>query len=314
MGEEQSYQDFINVNHALGYTKDLYFKKLNQEDKKILHYLKKINLDRKIDLDKEFNLDNMCLKELIDVAKYYISKCFTLHDVMIEKKNSTFNIAKVNGKNLNLEWNKSLESINPYDIPIEIDGGISREVSGMAYFAPIKHDIFNNANFKFENVSIDFIMLGRDLNLLTVPTYAHEMMHAQLETKRTYTNDYQKREIIPIFVELLIANCLKTKIVDNWKMMRLYDYLHYLMDYDSRANTDRKKIENVYNFCYITSISKAIELFDNYVNASCCEKRKIIYGVQDVLDGKITIEELLEQNKIGKTPGKRLEIVKKWTR
>ena len=57
-----------------------------------------------------------------------------------------------------------------------------------------------------------------------------------------------------------------------------------------------------------------MELFDNYINASCSYKRKIIYGIQDVLDGKITIEELLEQNKIGKTPGKRLAIVKKWTK
>ena len=36
--------------------------------------------------------------------------------------------------------------------------------------------------------------------------------------------------------------------------------------------------------------------------------------IQEVLDGKITIEELLGQNKIGKTPGKRLEIVRKWVR
>lgn len=81
-----------------------------------------------------------------------------------------------------------------------------------------------------------------------------------------------------------------------------------------KNNKRKEEVDNVRYSSYVNSISKAMELFDNYINASCFYKRKIIYGVQDVLDGKITIEELLEQNKIGKTPGKRLEIVKKWTK
>ena len=142
-------------------------------------------------------------------------------------------------------------------------------------------------------------------------------MHTQLEDRRLYTNDYQNIEIIPIFVELLIANYLDAKIIDKLKMLRLNDFLSYLIsinDYFKKNNQRKEEVDNVRYSSYVNSISKAMELFDNYINASCSYKRKIIYGIQDVLDGKITIEELLVQNKIGKTPGKRLAIVKKWTK
>lgn len=308
--EDLQSKEFIQKQYMLGYTKNVCCKKLKLEDKRILKYLSKIDFDRKI------NLDDLYLKELIDITKYCFSKYFNIHNVMREKEELPFDMKKVNENRVISEWNKNLESINPYSIPIRLEEGESFNVSSMLASIPVEYAYYYNPNIKFENLSINLITLGKDLNLLTVPTYAHEIMHTQLEDKRTYTNDYQNIEIIPVFVELLIANYLDTKIIDKVKMLRLNDLLSYLIiinDYFRNINTV-EEIENVYYSSYVNSINKAIELFDNYVNASCSGKRKIIYGIQDVLDGKTTIEELLEQNKIGKIPGKRLAIVKKWTR
>ena len=304
-------KEFIQKQHMLGYTKNVCCKKLGLEDKIISKYLETVDFDRKLVLDELY------LDELIDITKYCVSRYFNIHDVMREKKELSFDMEKVNENRILLEWNKNLESINPYSIPIEFEEGKSFEVSAMIASIPIEYAYYYNPNIKFENLSIKSITLGEDLNLLTVPIYTHEIMHTQLEDRRLYTNDYQNIEIIPIFVELLIANYLDTKIIDKIKMLRLNDLLSYLIiinDYFRNINTV-DEIENIYYSSYVNSTNKAIELFDNYISAeSDSVRRKIIYGVQDVLDGKITIEELLEENKIGKIPGKRLAIVKKWTR
>lgn len=304
-------KEFIQKQHMLGYTKNVCCKKLGLEDKIILKYLKTVDFDRKLILDELY------LDELIDITKYYVSRYFNIHDVMREKKELPFDMEKVNENRILLEWNKNLESINPYSIPIKFEEGKSFEVSAMIASIPVEYAYYYNPDIKFENLSIKSITLGEDLNLLTVPIYTHEIMHTQLEDRRLYTNDYQNIEIIPIFVELLIANYLDAKIIDKLKMLRLNDFLSYLIsinDYFKKNNKRKEEVDNVRYSSYVNSISKAMELFDNYINASCSYKRKIIYGIQDVLDGKITIEELLEQNKIGKTPGKRLAIVKKWTK
>ena len=304
-------KEFIQKQHMLGYTKNVCCKKLGLEDKIILKYLKTVDFDRKLILDELY------LDELIDITKYCVSRYFNIHDVMREKKELPFDMEKVNENRILLEWNKNLESINPYSIPIKFEEGKSFEVSAMIASIPVEYAYYYNPDIKFENLSIKSITLGEDLNLLTVPIYTHEIMHTQLEDRRLYTNDYQNIEIIPIFVELLIANYLDAKIIDKLKMLRLNDFLSYLIsinDYFKKNNKRKEEVDNVRYASYVNSISKAMELFDNYINASCSYKRKIIYGIQDVLDGKITIEELLEQNKIGKTPGKRLAIVKKWTK
>lgn len=304
-------KEFIQKQHMLGYTKNVCCKKLGLEDKIILKYLKTVDFDRKL------ILDGLYLDELIDITKYCVSRYFNIHDVMREKKELPFDMEKVNENRILLEWNKNLESINPYSIPIKFEEGKSFEVSAMIASIPIEYAYYYNPDIKFENLSIKSITLGEDLNLLTVPIYTHEIMHTQLEDRRLYTNDYQNIEIIPIFVEMLIANYLDAKIIDKLKMLRLNDFLSYLIsinDYFKKNNKRKEEVDNVRYSSYVNSISKAMELFDNYINASCSYKRKIIYGIQDVLDGKITIEELLEQNKIGKTPGKRLAIVKKWTK
>ena len=304
-------KEFIQKQHMLGYTKNVCCKKLGLEDKIILKYLKTVDFDRKLILDELY------LDELIDITKYCVSRYFNIHDVMREKKELPFDMEKVNENRILLEWNKNLESINPYSIPIKFEEGKSFEVSAMIASIPIEYAYYYNPDIKFENLSIKSITLGEDLNLLTVPIYTHEIMHTQLEDRRLYTNDYQNIEIIPIFVEMLIANYLDAKIIDKLKMLRVNDFLSYLIsinDYFKKNNKRKEEVDNVRYSSYVNSISKAMELFDNYINASCSYKRKIIYGIQDVLDGKITIEELLEQNKIGKTPGKRLAIVKKWTK
>lgn len=304
-------KEFIQKLHMLGYTKNVCCKKLGLEDKIILKYLGTVDFDRKLILDELY------LDELIDITKYCVSRYFNIHDVMREKKELPFDMEKVNENRILLEWNKNLESINPYSIPIKFEEGKSFEVSAMIASIPIEYAYYYNPDIKFENLSIKSITLGEDLNLLTVPIYTHEIMHTQLEDRRLYTNDYQNIEIIPIFVEMLIANYLDAKIIDKLKMLRLNDFLSYLIsinDYFKKNNKRKEEVDNVRYSSYVNSISKAMELFDNYINASCSYKRKIIYGIQDVLDGKITIEELLEQNKIGKTPGKRLEIVRKWVR
>lgn len=174
------------------------------------------------------------------------------------------------------------------------------------------------------------ILLDSELTPFSITSYAHELIHTQLEDKRVYTNNYYNKEILSRFIELLVSYTISNdekyktlnignislgtmSIIDNMNFLK--NDLNTLMNVENLANVnDEKYIFLIEISTYVNSMLVALELFDNYLNAFCNEKRKIIYGIQEVLDGKITIEELLGQNKIGKTPEKRLEIVRKWVR
>lgn len=320
MDSKLLYQDFVEQQRILGYTKNICCKKLDEEDIKILNYLYLTYLKGK---DKQLYLDNICFNELIDITKFCIGKYFSVHNVKKEKENVDFDTTMTDFFNLdkmslNKAWNKKLQDIDPYSVPIEFEDGDSFEVSGLRVRLPEKYYYFCVPNFKIENLSIESIILGKNLNLSTVVTYAHELMHTQLEDRRIYTNDFQNIEIIPIFVELLIANYLDNKLINNFMARRLNDYLKYLSNinnfYDKIKRSGEDSTFSLFS-CYANSIGKAIEIFDAYINANNdFDRRKIIYDIQDVIDGKITIEEMMGQHNIGKIKGKRLEIIKRWTR
>lgn len=319
---EQSFLDFVRCQRNLGYTKGNEILRLSKEELEILMHLAKYTLN------VNFILDCISEDELKKLTKECLNSYFSLHNIKKTRDNYTLSTkGKIFGFQINKAWNKCLEDADPYSIPIKYYNAESNFGYLLTAYPKLKIDM----DFKIKNVGMVAIILGSELTALSIPSYAHELMHTQLEDKRIYTNDFYNKEVLSRFVEFLVSYNLSTNkeysylnrgfisIYDMKKIVNmnfLKQDLNALINIkDGRDFSDKEYICLIEISAYINSTLVAMELFDNYINAeSDSERRKIIYGIQDVMDGKITIEELLEENKIGKTPGKRLEIVRKWVR
>ncbi len=319
MGQE--FLEFIKYQKALGYTKGNEVLSLSKENINILNYLNKYTLDI------NFKLKSISENTLKEVTKECLNNYFKLHNVKKLIADYSFpSKRKIFGFQINKAWNNCLKEVEPYSIPINY---LNKD-RNFGYLVTACPKLEKNINFKIANVGMIAILLDSELTPFSITSYAHELIHTQLEDKRVYTNNYYNKEILSRFIELLvsytISNDEKYKtlnignislgtmgIINNMNFLK--NDLNTLMNVENLANVnDEKYIFLIEISTYVNSMLVALELFDNYLNAFCNEKRKIIYGIQEVLDGKITIEELLGQNKIGTTPGKRLEIVRKWVR
>ena len=319
MGQE--FLEFIKYQKALGYTKGNEVLSLSKENINILNYLNKYTLDI------NFKLKSISENTLKEVTKECLNNYFKLHNVKKLIADYSFpSKRKIFGFQINKAWNNCLKEVEPYSIPINY---LNKD-RNFGYLVTVCPKLEKNINFKITNVGMIAILLDSELTPFSITSYAHELIHTQLEDKRVYTNNYYNKEILSRFIELLVSYTISNdekyktlnignislgtmSIIDNMNFLK--NDLNNLMNVENLANVnDEKYIFLIEISTYVNSMLVALELFDNYLNAFCNEKRKIIYGIQEVLDGKITIEELLGQNKIGKTPGKRLEIVRKWVR
>lgn len=319
MGQE--FLEFIKYQKALGYTKGNEVLSLSKENINILNYLNKYTLDI------NFKLKSISENTLKEVTKECLNNYFKLHNVKKLIADYSFSSKrKIFGFQINKAWNNCLKEVEPYSIPINY---LNKD-RNFGYLVTACSKLEKNINFKIANVGMIAILLDSELTPFSITSYAHELIHTQLEDKRVYTNNYYNKEILSRFIELLVSYTISNdekyktlnignislgtmSIIDNMNFLK--NDLNTLMNVENLANVnDEKYIFLIEISTYVNSMLVALELFDNYLNAFCNEKRKIIYGIQEVLDGKITIEELLGQNKIGKTPGKRLEIVRKWVR
>ena len=297
---KNDYEEFIKLYKKLGYTSGFDITKINLEEQRISDYLNGINIDTGMFVSLMKKL------ELKENAKRCMNNYFNLHDVKINCRTDGFN----------------LKMVCPYNLPVEfIDSDL---YDGKLVFEEMNYNL--NGKKIYDTVMEKIVLTGR-IDGLSLIIYTHELMHTQLEGQREYTTCFLYTELLPKFVEFLIASKLtdgkNTNSCNNLLDVCVSRNLYYLQQLLINLRYVFV-IADMLSFCkkdyiiatvYVKSILNALELFDNYISAeSDSVRRKIIYGVQDVLDGKITIEELLEENKIGKTPGKRLEIVKKWTR
>ncbi len=144
------------------------------------------------------------------------------------------------------------------------------------------------------------IELGDQLNLLSASTLVHEMAHIQQESNIGYAADYNYREVISIFLEKVSAlEADQTgellKILERRRLkdaIQCYTALAHFGNLLSEAD----KIDDL---VYLKSSLYAGKLFDMYLNERKQKNRdKYFYGIQDVFDGKRTVDDLISQKNI----------------
>lgn len=221
--------------------------------------------------------------------------------------NDYFNIKKVlyypttpsRFKFLRKKTYKNLSPMSPLDIPItyisceekKLDCSVIRSMP-MQKLGNIQ--VIQSINFTPSNI--------------IAATYAHEITHTQYKSK-----EFIYDEILPIFVEELINS-----LTDNNKNI-FYARINNLLECLKEINKNPLPQDEIEEFNklntikYIESTLIAYMLYHIYSNESLSStKARIIDDVQSVIDGTLTIEELISKYELTDKNTKNLTLFKSY--
>lgn len=306
----KNYEEFSSIMKKYGYIKGFDDLDIKLDDYKVLHYLEK-NLNSSYTFEK-INTDRLKVETISRIDKY-----FSLKNVRAIKDYKKF----MDNKKFDSKFINSIsEAISPFKIFISYMDGGSEKGSLTSFLLEDEVRKYDKLENMDNNLFVS-ISLGRDLDLLSITAYAHEIMHTQLNSMYGYTDDFRNKEVLSIFLEMLVAldldntrNLLRGQIAMRCKDLECalsailtYNIFasdeEYILTYDRLINASS----------YITSTFKAMFLFDKYLSfIRNSKKRQMIYTIQDVIDGKIQLEELLAKYNIGDVyETQKLKIIKK---
>lgn len=242
-----------------------------------------------INAKKGFNFDITKLK--LENVKNILNEYFNIKKVLYYPNTpSRF-------KFLRKKSYENLSPISPFDIPItyipceELKCSVIRSIP-MQKLGNIQ--VIQSINFTPSNIM--------------ATTYAHEITHTQYQSK-----EFIYDEILPIFVEELINS-----LTDNNKNI-FYTRINNLLECLKEINKNPFPQDEIEEFNklntikYIESTLIAYMLYHIYTNESLSStKARIIDDVQSVIDGTLSIENLISKYELTDKNTKSLTLFKSY--
>lgn len=243
-----------------------------------------------INAKKGFNFDITNLK--LENVKNILNEYFNIKKVLY------YPITPSRFKFLRQKTYQKLTQLSPFDIPItyipceELKCSVIRSIP-MQKLGNIQ--VIQSINFTPSNI------------MATI--YAHEITHTQYQSK-----EFIYDEILPIFVEELINS-----LTDNNKNMfyaRINNLLECLKEINKNPFPPKDEIEEfnkLNTIKYIESTLIAYMLYHIYTNESLSStKARIIDDVQSVIDGTLSIENLISKYELTDKNTKSLTLFKSY--
>lgn len=243
-----------------------------------------------INAKKGFNFDITNLK--LENVKNILNEYFNIKKVLY------YPTTPSRFKFLRQKTYQKLTPLSPFDIPItyipceELKCSVIRSIP-MQKLGNIQ--VIQSINFTPSNIM--------------ATTYAHEITHTQYQSK-----EFIYDEILPIFVEELINS-----LTDNNKNMfyaRINNLLECLKEINKNPFPPKDEIEEfnkLNTIKYIESTLKAYMLYHIYTNESLSStKARIIDDVQSVIDGTLSIENLISKYELTDKNTKSLTLFKSY--
>ena len=243
-----------------------------------------------INAKKGFNFDITNLK--LENVKNILNEYFNIKKVLY------YPTTPSRFKFLRKKTYENLSPMSPFDIPItyipceELKCSVIRSIP-MQKLGNIQ--VIQSINFTPSNI------------MATI--YAHEITHTQYQSK-----EFIYDEILPIFVEELINS-----LTDNNKNMfyaRINNLLECLKEINKNPFPPKDEIEEfnkLNTIKYIESTLIAYMLYHIYTNESLSStKARIIDDVQSVIDGTLSIENLISKYELTDKNTKSLTLFKSY--
>ena len=186
--------------------------------------------------------------------------------------------------------------VDPLEIPVKF-------VDESYYYGNLSllTSLSDNPEFlKRMKIFFKSIELGNDTNEITGICYVHEIVHTQLESLKGIVREYYNGEVLSIFVELLYASSKGITILREAIKTRINMFLtefHTLYSYfqNNECVSEDGLWHNVIACKYIVSTVKAFHMFNNYYMGDEIEKNNILWMVQKVFSGSMSVETLLNE-------------------
>ena len=127
--------------------------------------------------------------------------------------------------------------------------------------------------------------------LISIPIYAHELTHTQVDKNVETLENFFNKEVLSIFIEKVCSFHFREDMFDEMELFRLCDLkycLDHYMNYKDKHMTDRYK-----NRSYVDGTFKASHLFYIYLNGNSYLRKEMLKDVGKVFNEEITVEEFL---------------------
>lgn len=219
------------------------------------------------------------LRTILKSSRDFLNSTYDLHYVPFEyyKKNPFLKI-------------QITSDTNPFSLPIK------RVKDEDDFYGCLREFITFEPNPK---ITFRHIELPKRATKLTSLSYTHEITHSQLNHMRGLIEEYYNTEVLSIFNELLHAyhtddqECL-LRIHDERRLSELAICINELSKYQG-TNDEEIKSVLLEGSCYCTSTLKAYNMFIRYYYGTQKIKKELRRGVQNVIDGDLTLEDELKK-------------------
>lgn len=259
--------DKLNYKIVYGGYKGIALDGFNVKSLNVLrNTLAKLPIDSKVIIDDYNALEDMSLDEIRSLTKKFCEDYLDIRDVMkiYRDKIDMDYIADSNtGEEFYGKVNALLKPISPFDLDIHLVDGILLvgKVHKPLIISPDALDT------DIRKIYYEYIELGKRLNLLSVPIYAHEIVHMEVDQNIGGVEDLLNREVLSIFLEKVAAlNVDSTgkllKLCERIRFKDLVTYYRVLMLPEKIVGME-KIIDSL---MYIKSTLIAEKLFDMYLS------------------------------------------------
>ncbi len=252
---------------------------------------------------KPFSLGPSTQKEVLLNTKAFFNKRFKLHKIPykgnIRARLDTPLLKYIPGQDVPLFlYNNLVRYVHPFHLPVSFTNADMTQCMVVEHATYIVNDDF----LKRMVISYRGITLPEQITELTESSYVHELTHTQLGQKGIIKN-YYNSEILSIFLEILnVYESSKSEkllgLQDAIRLTELYDALYSLEEQAKGvASIDKDTLINYSK--YSESIIKAYGLFINYYYGSPALRKYILNSIQNIFDGNLCLEELLDEFELG---------------
>jgi len=277
------------MNELYGYKED---KPLVLNDlKRLYNFLYEQNPNPNIDEEYyPYNIYN--LRE--DAANFFNALNLNIHSVPYINMDDLLKI-----DDLSKQYDNMVELINPFDLPVFY-------ANYSIFSGQLGKALINSENYP--SVIFLAVGLGKILSQITFSSYIHEITHTQVDSVKGSVEKEQNSEVLSIFMEKLAANYIGgNDLLNAVNNLRNYYILSCLSDLVLEVSPENTRENNM----YIASNFQADELYYKYANSNKEEKAQIIDNIQNIFDGNITLESVLDEMNISVQTSTDEKVLKK---
>lgn len=233
-------------------------------------------------------------------SRKFLESKFRLYDVPFATDSMV--IKKLDGKDISssLElvelYNSAGILISPFKVPVNyVDKPYYYGLTELQ-----KTDCFDEDFLQRMTNFVKSIQLSNKISEFSSLCHIHEVVHLQTERIKGIVTSYLNSEVLSIFLELVYAfeHDESGSMFRRSYLNRLnYFFVEFddLFKYEQNGSKKELEFKAAISSKYIVSILIAFNLFDLYLKGGTLLRKVIMSKIQEVFDGKSTLEEILTE-------------------